>query len=128
MKRIRIFLLINFVFIAGGIWLWLGKQNLIPKPFCPFHQLTGIPCPGCGGTRAALEIIDGHFENAFQINPLAPLVILFFLVLIISAWIDFIFKTNILHTFIHTRWPLYVTILVVTFVITVWVRNVYIGI
>jgi hypothetical protein len=127
-KRIKIFLLINLVFIAGGIWLWLGKQNLIPKPFCPFHQLTGIPCPGCGGTRAALEIIDGHFENAFHINPLAPFVILFFLILIISAWIDLLFKTNIVRVVMFKRWPRYIIIPVVGLVIIVWMRNIYMGV
>jgi hypothetical protein len=37
--------------------------------FCPFKVLTGIPCPGCGMTRAILSIIKGDFHGAFGYNP-----------------------------------------------------------
>lgn len=37
--------------------------------FCPFKALTGIPCPGCGMTRAILSITKGDFQGAFGYNP-----------------------------------------------------------
>ena len=37
--------------------------------FCPFKALTGIPCPGCGMTRAILSITKGDFHGAFSYNP-----------------------------------------------------------
>ena len=37
--------------------------------FCPFKSLTGIPCPGCGMTRAMLSITKGDFRGAFGYNP-----------------------------------------------------------
>jgi hypothetical protein len=37
--------------------------------FCPFKALTGIPCPGCGMTRAMLSITKGDFHGAFGYNP-----------------------------------------------------------
>ena len=37
--------------------------------FCPFKALTGIPCPGCGITRAMLSITKGDFHGAFSYNP-----------------------------------------------------------
>jgi hypothetical protein len=37
--------------------------------FCPFKALTGIPCPGCGMTRAILSIIKGDFHGAIGYNP-----------------------------------------------------------
>jgi hypothetical protein len=50
--------------------------------FCPFKALTGIPCPGCGMTRAILSITKGDFHGAFGYNPFS-----FFLlfVVVISA-------------------------------------------
>lgn len=51
--------------------------------FCLFKAITGIPCPGCGMTRAFLELAKGDFVTAFQLNPLS---IPFFLVLIFSAF------------------------------------------
>lgn len=40
-------------------------------PGCPFHALTGVPCPGCGTTRAALALARGDVPAAFGWNPLA---------------------------------------------------------
>jgi Protein of unknown function (DUF2752) len=37
--------------------------------FCPFKALTGIPCPGCGMTRAILSITKGDFQGAIGYNP-----------------------------------------------------------
>lgn len=45
---------------------------------CPFRILFGIPCPGCGFTRALRCLAVGDFLEAFQMYPLA-LAILFLL-------------------------------------------------
>jgi hypothetical protein len=37
---------------------------------CPFHQLTGLFCPGCGSTRAAHHLLHGRLGTAFGYNPL----------------------------------------------------------
>lgn len=39
-------------------------------PPCFFHQLTGLPCPTCGGTRAALALRAGDLALALHLNPL----------------------------------------------------------
>src|ERR1043165_6726669 len=39
-------------------------------PPCPFHALTGLNCPGCGATRAAHELLHGHFAAAIRDNAL----------------------------------------------------------
>lgn len=38
---------------------------------CVFHGLTGLPCPLCGGTRAARALLRGDFAHALQLNALA---------------------------------------------------------
>lgn len=35
---------------------------------CPFSLITGIPCPGCGLTRAAYCIMNGRFFEAVSYN------------------------------------------------------------
>jgi hypothetical protein len=40
---------------------------------CPFHWLTGRPCPFCGLTRAAFELANGHWRTALAFNALSPL-------------------------------------------------------
>ncbi len=42
-------------------------------PPCPLHAWTGVPCPGCGSTRAALALLRGDVFGAFAWNPLAAL-------------------------------------------------------
>ena len=49
---------------------------------CPFLSLTGIPCPGCGLTRAWLAVLRLDFAEAFRLNfmfPAVPVLALFVL-------------------------------------------------
>jgi hypothetical protein len=39
-------------------------------PICLFHALTGWNCPGCGGTRAAYQLLHGHLLRALHNNAL----------------------------------------------------------
>lgn len=59
----------------------LGAQqgrDLIP---CFFYEITSLPCPLCGGTRATLLLSTGHLIQAFLLNPLVT-----FSLLIAFAW------------------------------------------
>ena len=40
-----------------------------PLPPCAFHELTGLYCPGCGGTRAVRFLVRGNIEKSFIYNP-----------------------------------------------------------
>ncbi|HET9528616.1 MAG TPA: DUF2752 domain-containing protein [Pyrinomonadaceae bacterium] len=66
--------------IAGAAYLYLfepGKSGFFPA--CPFRLLTGFTCPGCGTTRALHQVLHGHFDTAFTLNPLLLLSIPFLL-------------------------------------------------
>src|SRR5665213_4239173 len=39
-------------------------------PVCQFHRLTGLNCPGCGGTRAFYALLHGNFSTALRDNAL----------------------------------------------------------
>jgi hypothetical protein len=39
--------------------------------FCPYLAVTGVPCPGCGGLRAANLLTDGDVVGAVSSNLLA---------------------------------------------------------
>jgi hypothetical protein len=58
-------------------------------PPCPLHALTGVPCPGCGSTRAALALAGADVLEAVAFNPLAALAGLVFLVggFVAPAWV-----------------------------------------
>jgi len=44
---------------------------LCPLKLCFFALTLGVPCPGCGMTRAALAMLTGEFARAVAWNPLA---------------------------------------------------------
>jgi hypothetical protein len=57
--------------ISGAVyvfWYEPGKTGFFP--LCPFRLLTGLACPGCGTTRALHQLLHGHVEAAFMLNPL----------------------------------------------------------
>ena len=45
---------------------WLGIASALPP--CTFHSLTGLYCPGCGGTRCAKSLLRGDLAGAFGMN------------------------------------------------------------
>jgi hypothetical protein len=49
---------------------------------CPIRLITGISCPGCGMTRAALAVLHLNFAKAFYYHPLiiiTPIMLFLFL-------------------------------------------------
>jgi len=38
----------------------------------PFNELTGLPCPFCGGTRSLLLLAGGRLWASLRTNPLIP--------------------------------------------------------
>jgi hypothetical protein len=59
------------VLVIGAVYVFLfepGKTGFFP--LCPFRLLTGITCPGCGSTRALHQLLHGHVQAAFMLNPL----------------------------------------------------------
>ena len=41
-----------------------------PETLCPLRASTGLPCPGCGGTRSAKSMLAFDFMGALAHNPL----------------------------------------------------------
>lgn len=55
-----------------GLLVW-GGLFLLTDSLCWFQSLFGVPCPGCGSTRAAIALFQGNFSEAFAYHPLIPL-------------------------------------------------------
>jgi len=91
MNKNQLYALLSVACITG--YAWLGFSYFTDGPshvgaeMCLFKQLTNIPCPSCGSTRAVLSLLQGNFLNAFLFNPFGY--IIFLILLIVPFWIIF---------------------------------------
>ena len=72
----KIFKYILFLALGFGIILAFNIKCLIKTSI-------GIPCPGCGMTRAWIEAISLNFHEAFKFHPLfllAPVIIILIII------------------------------------------------
>ena len=56
-------------FFVMAAWIW----------HCPIRLLFGVPCPGCGTTRACLSVLKLRILEAFAYQPVFFLNVLLFL-------------------------------------------------
>jgi len=66
--------------LAAGLALGGGAVIRL----CPLHVVTGVPCPACGGTRAAMALFRGAPGEAFALNPLVTVALPIGLIAIIA--------------------------------------------
>lgn len=77
-KTIFLFSILLLPVLAGILLIPL------PQSSCVFKELTGIPCPGCGGTRAIKSLLYGHFSAAIRYNILACYMSVFYVFYLIT--------------------------------------------
>ncbi len=59
----------------GIVWTVLVGVFVLLKPagndatLCMFRNVTGLPCPTCGSSRAALAVVQGRPLEAIVFNP-----------------------------------------------------------
>ena len=46
-----------------------GVRLMAYYPPCAFHMLTGLYCPGCGGTRAVRALMHGRLLLSLRLHP-----------------------------------------------------------
>lgn len=92
---------------------------------CPFKIATGLPCPGCGGTRALVALMQGHFIEAVSINPLSVLIIIFALIAPVWLFIDCYRGSDSLQRVIRGKWSKPTMIIVAIVIIVNWIWNIY---
>ena len=53
-----------------GIAIYYVTVHLLFGQFCPMMIFLHLPCPGCGMTRAFVLVLTGHWQQAWQLQPL----------------------------------------------------------
>jgi Protein of unknown function (DUF2752) len=95
MSTIKILLAVLTIVITAFYFFW-NPSEISSLPLCPFKNLTGYYCPGCGGQRAFYQILHGKFVEAFHSNLLIYIFLPFFLLKIS----DELFGTTISRKFL----------------------------
>lgn len=58
---------IRYVILVLAVYFFLA-WNLFYSS-CPFVMITGLPCPGCGLSRAGFSLLRGEFSAAWHFHP-----------------------------------------------------------
>ena len=70
--------------VAGTAGVQIALVSLsLPGWVCPFFRLTGLPCPGCGLTRAVILLLKGDLQASLHFHAFAPILLLTALALIL---------------------------------------------
>ncbi len=78
----------------GGVFALIVSARL---PFCPLASVTGIPCPGCGLTRATLALLHGDVHGAYALHPLVFVLSPLFIVAVGNAAVGFVRGPRVGH-------------------------------
>lgn len=87
MSTNKIVLAVLTIVITAFYFCW-NPAEITSLPICPFKNLSGFYCPGCGGQRALHQILHGNFLEAFHSNLLIYIFLPFFILKISDELFD----------------------------------------
>lgn len=62
---------------------------------CVFHRLSGLYCPGCGGTRAVKALLDGHLVKCFLYHPFVLYCAVLYVLFMVSHTLELLFAKRL---------------------------------
>jgi uncharacterized protein DUF2752 len=63
--------------LTGAVFTQIGMTYFyLPGWQCPIYHATGIPCPGCGLSRAIILLLHGDWQASLHLHVFAPIVLL----------------------------------------------------
>ncbi|RDY32202.1 DUF2752 domain-containing protein [Lachnotalea glycerini] len=92
--QIGLVLLILALFTISLIYLFHIHYEIFLFP-CLFHKLTGLYCPGCGGTRSVHALLHGHPLVSLQYNPIVVYCVCIYICYMFSNTIEILSKHKI---------------------------------
>lgn len=80
------------VFLVAAVYFIIRMSHIIPDTGCAFRRITGLYCPGCGGTRSFVYLIHGHIIKSLAYHPFVPYVFTIAIIFYVSQTVRFISK------------------------------------
>ncbi|UCE18147.1 MAG: DUF2752 domain-containing protein [Gemmatimonadota bacterium] len=121
---------LGLVYGGIGVFCFVGARFLSELtallPRCPFHRVTGLPCPTCGTTRSGILLSQFNIVGAFLVNPLFVLVSFAVGVWALSAFVLHIANRRIQVVQFDDAKPV-IRILLVGTILANWVYLIFAG-
>lgn len=80
---------ISFFIVITKRILGLSIENLLPE--CLLWKKYGWYCPGCGGTRAVIQLMHGCIWKSFLMHPVVPYVTAIFILFMVTSTCHYVF-------------------------------------
>lgn len=99
-SRVLFYILLGGMGLGLLLWgiLYFSKVDLygiLSLNRCSFRYATGFYCPGCGGTRAVLSLLQGRLGQSFFYHPLVPYVFFSSVAFMISHVLNILTKGKV---------------------------------
>lgn len=108
-----------FLITAGLVYGALCRKGIQPEAFlrllpsCAFRSLTGAYCPGCGGTRAVLELFRGHIVASLRYHPVVGYTAALYGWYLLSNTVEWLSRGKIPVGSSYHRWYGYAAVILV---------------
>lgn len=110
-------------FCAAGFWFaQSGYERYAAGSICSIRQRCGLPCPGCGGTRAFYYLFLGELTKSLELNPSVIFGVLAYFHFMMLSFYRKHFRDDLKEKEIHIEYYLYVAIAVI---LTQWVIKLF---
>jgi len=118
------YICIGLCAVVGICWftVWffhIDIRKLLPP--CSLYSLTGLYCPGCGGTRALVLFFQGHFIQSFLHHPVIVYAAFLLIPFMVSHTLS-ILTRNRIKGFLFR--PIYFYIMIGVIIVQCIVKNV----
>lgn len=98
-------------FCIAGVWFaQTGYEKYGALGQCSIRRRCGLPCPGCGGTRAFYYLFLGDFVKSLELNPSVIFGVLAYFHFMLLYFYGKRLKNNLEKREIHIEYYLYAAI------------------
>ncbi len=119
---ISIFMVIFFAIMMALVIYFDSVNNPEQKVTCTMKILFGIPCPGCGGTRAIIALFKGRILTSIYYHAAVPYTAIVYGVFFVSQTLQRLTKGKIKGVKFH-YWYLWgvIGIIIVQFIMKLFI-------
>jgi hypothetical protein len=115
------------VLLALPVAGWIVGELLVGAHFslCAFQRLTGRPCPGCGMTRAMVDLAHLDFAGSLRMHPLGVVLAAGYLAAVVGTAVGIVRGGDPVADFLERRGGTITTVLLTAF-ITLWILRAFV--